>query len=255
MQTWDEYHTKTLTLGVVSGPVEGILTLVIVYAITGYIGRGSYWSESTFASLGIEQPSFLPDALYRLAWNEWYMVYGALVLVLNTYQSAVNVMQHRRREGSAQPAAALLGLVPFVLGSTLVGLYLHLQPLILHHHLVPFVFFVGLVNAYSVGQIITAHLTKNYFPYQNVLLVPLACGVVDSVGPLLQQAIGLGWPSALGENSAYQVAFVFLLLGLGIGIYGSFVLDVIVSICDYLDIWCLTIKYPHRADEDNKKQR
>jgi len=27
-------------------------------------------------------------------------------------------------------------------------------------------------------------------------------------------------------------------------VYGSFVVDVIVTICDYLDIWCLTIKHP-----------
>ena len=28
------------------------------------------------------------------------------------------------------------------------------------------------------------------------------------------------------------------------GVYGSFVVDVILAICDYLDIWCLTIKHP-----------
>ncbi len=43
VQTWDEYHTHTLTLGVVSGPVEGIITLCIVYAMTAYMGGGSFW--------------------------------------------------------------------------------------------------------------------------------------------------------------------------------------------------------------------
>ena len=99
--------------------------------------------------------------------------------------------------------------------------YLYLQPIILHHHLVPFIFYVGIINAYSVGQIIIAHLTQNpKFPYQNVLVVPLTLAVVDSVGLRL----GL-WPSVLGAGT-YQIAFMFACLGLGIGVYGSFVVSI-----------------------------
>ena len=123
--------------------------------------------------------------------------------------------------------------------------------MILHHHLLPFIFYVGLVNAYSVGQIITAHLTKAHFPYQNVLMLPLLFGILDSFGPWLQSHIGIGWPSSLGED-VYQVSFVFMSLGIAIGIYGSFVVDVIVAICDYLDIWCLTIKHPWTGETDVK---
>ena len=129
--------------------------------------------------------------------------------------------------------------------------YLALNPEILHAHLVPFVFLVGLMNAYSVGQMITAHLTKSEFPYQNVLALPLLFGIVDSLGPVLQARLGFGWPSALGDG-VYQVAFMFSCLGLAIGVYGSFVVDVIVSICDYLDIWCLTIKHPYVEETENK---
>jgi len=128
----------------------------------------------------------------------------------------------------------------------LIPAYLYFQPIILQQHLVPFVFFVGLINAYSVGQIIVAHLTKSPFPFYNVLVLPLLYGVLDSVGPyLLRYTKIFGWPSALG-NDVYQVAFVFCCLGLAIGVYGSFVIDVIFAICDYLDIWCLTIKHPYQ---------
>ncbi len=107
---------------------------------------------------------------------------------------------------------------------TLIPTYLYLNPEILHNHLVPFVFFAGLVNAYSVGQIITAHLVKLDFPYYNVLVLPIAYGVFDSLGPFLQQNIGVGWPSALGDGG-YQVAYVFCMLGIAIGVYGSFVVS------------------------------
>jgi ethanolaminephosphotransferase len=105
--------------------------------------------------------------------------------------------------------------------------YLYLQPVILYEHLVPFVFFAGLINAYSVGLMITAHLVKGQFPYHNVLILPLAYGVFDSLGPYLQQHISVGWPSALG-NDVYQVAYLFCMLGMAIGVYGSFVVCLVL---------------------------
>lgn len=35
-------------------------------------------------SLGVKEQGFIPEVLYNLAWNEWYMVYGGVVLVFNT---------------------------------------------------------------------------------------------------------------------------------------------------------------------------
>lgn len=246
VQTWDEYHTKVLTLGIVSGPVEGIVILTLVYAITAIKGGGSFWQQSalaTFANVfGLSKPAFIPDYVYDLAFNEWWMVCGGVVLASNTYSSALNVIRVRRQRGD-RSRGALLGLLPFFCTWTLIPAYLYLNPEILYNHLVPFVFFAGLVNAYSVGQMITAHLVLLDFPYYNVLTIPLACGVFDSLGPLLQEHLGVGWPSALGDGG-YQVAYMFCMLGTAVGVYGSFVIDVIVTICDYLDIWCLTIKHP-----------
>lgn len=45
---------------------------------------------------------------------------------------------------------------------------------------------------------------------------------------------------------------MFTCLGLAVGVYGSFVVDVIVTICDYLDIWCLTIKHPWTPETEEK---
>lgn len=133
----------------------------------------------------------------------------------------MNVVKIRRERGE-KSRGALLGLVPFFVIWTLIPAYLLLNPEILYNHLVPFVFFAGLVNAYSVGQMITAHLVILDFPYFNVLILPLAYGVVDSLGPFLQRRIGVGWPSALGDGT-YQVAYMFAMLGMAVGVYGSFV--------------------------------
>lgn len=153
-----------------------------------------------------------------------------------TLNSAVNVVKVRHERGD-KSRGALLGLVPFFVTWTLIPAYLLLNPEILYNHLVPFVCFCGLVNAYSVGQMITAHLVILDFPYFNVLVLPLAYGVFDSLGPFLQRHTGVGWPSALGDGT-YQVAYVFLMLGAAIGIYGSFVVshNVLLSVWNLLTI-------------------
>lgn len=188
MQTWDEYHTKTLTLGLVSGPVEGILTLCIVYAFTAIQGGGTFWQQPMLATLHVPGTDLLPAAIRDLAWDEWYMVYGGLVLVFNTVSSAQNVLASRRSRRE-DPTEALLGLLPFAVTWSLIAAYLYLNPTIMSQHLVPFVLYVGLINAYSVGQMITAHLLKSPFPYWNVLVLPLVFGVADSLGPVLQDRL------------------------------------------------------------------
>ena len=136
-----------------------------------------------------------------------------------TLDSILHVMEVQR-ERKQSPTKPLYGLAPFFIASAYVAAYLYLQPVILNHHLIPFVFYAGMLNAYSVGRMIVAHLTKDpEFPMQNVLTIPLGLAVVDSLGPTL----GL-WPSALGFGT-YQIAFVFMLMGLSFGVYGSFVVS------------------------------
>ena len=249
VQTWDEYYTQTLTLGIVSGPVEGILTLCVVYAITAIKGGGSFWHSSMLEAFGIPKLKFIPGFVYEMPFTDWYMVYGGLVLVANTVQSSLNVLQHRNAQSAhlRSKYSPLLDFVPAFAMWGLVASYLYLQPVILHYHLVPFCFVAGIMNAYVVGKIIVAHLVKSpHFPWTNILMVPLALAVVDSLG------LKLGvWPSVLGDGT-YQIAFMFACLGLTIGVYGSFVHDVITTICDYLDIWCLTIKHPYTEETEAK---
>lgn len=93
VQTWDEYHTKTLTLGLVSGPVEGILTLCVVYAITAVKGGGWYWHQPMLETIGVSRKGALGHVLPKMAWEadfiDFYMLYGGLVLVFNTIERFV----------------------------------------------------------------------------------------------------------------------------------------------------------------------
>ena len=86
IQTWEEYYTQTLVLGIVSGPVEGILTLCIVYLFTAVKGGGSFWQKSMLETVGIAKSDSIPDYIYELPFNQWFMVYGGIVLSFNTIQ-------------------------------------------------------------------------------------------------------------------------------------------------------------------------
>ncbi|PWY66318.1 aminoalcoholphosphotransferase [Aspergillus eucalypticola CBS 122712] len=238
VQTWDEYYTQVLTLGIISGPVEGVLTLCVVFGFTAYMGGGSFWHRSMLETVGVPKLAFIPGHIYDMAFTQWYLVYGGVLLFFATASSIVHVMQVRRERGQ-DPIKPLYGLLPLVAVWTLVPAYLYLQPTILENYMVPFCLYVGMINAYAVGKMICAHLAKASFPYFNMLLIPLALAVLDSAGAVFGY-----WPSLLGDG-VRQIAFVWVCLGLSIGVYGSFVHDIITTICDYIDIWCLTIKHPH----------
>lgn len=85
VQTWDEYHTKTLTLGLVSGPVEGILILCAVYGFTAYTG-GSYWQQPALYALGVPHYKFLPEVLYSMDFGDFYMWQGGIILIGNVFE-------------------------------------------------------------------------------------------------------------------------------------------------------------------------
>jgi ethanolaminephosphotransferase len=82
IQTWEEHHTKTLYLGIVSGPVEGVLTLCVVFLVTAVKGGGHIWEQSVFRTLGIgrEMLGWVPDEVYEMPWNKSFLVYGGIIL-------------------------------------------------------------------------------------------------------------------------------------------------------------------------------
>ena len=85
---WSHAHLWTgrfgITLGIVNGPVEGILILVFVYALTGYMGGASFWQQSMFSTLSIPHIPSIPSWIYDLSFTQWYMAQGTIVLVFNT---------------------------------------------------------------------------------------------------------------------------------------------------------------------------
>lgn len=64
--------------------------MIMVYALTAIKGGASFWQQSMFATIGVPRYDFIPEYIYELPFNEWWMIQGGTVLVLNTIQSRVS---------------------------------------------------------------------------------------------------------------------------------------------------------------------
>lgn len=87
LTTWEEYHTGTLYLGLVSGPVEGVLTLCAVYLFTAVKG-GSYWQRPALEELGLRR-EWMPEWMGEMSFAIWWLVYGGVMLSFNVVQRFV----------------------------------------------------------------------------------------------------------------------------------------------------------------------
>ncbi|KAG0241303.1 hypothetical protein BGW41_006022 [Actinomortierella wolfii] len=228
LTTWEEYHTGTLYLSAFSGPVEGIIMIVILYFITAITGP-QFWLH-TFQD-------FVP-ALPAIQINHFLIAFGTVSLlgnILTAFQHVIKARQDKR-----QPVLpALMGLLPYVGMSFVAYFWLNASPHIVTQHAVPWVLYVGLSFGYTVGLMITAHVTHQPFPMFNVSFVPLIFGALHANLPLL------GFERLFGTH--LEDMYLWGCLAFSAVAYAHFAVVVVNDICDYFDIWCFTIKHPKKA--------
>ncbi|KNE68236.1 hypothetical protein, variant [Allomyces macrogynus ATCC 38327] len=146
LTTWEEYHTGVLYLGLISGPVEGILMIVAVLVSTGIFGP-SMWHQPL---LGLPLTSF-----------DLTMAAGILVIFINLATSIQNVVRATR---SLQP---ITGLAPFLVACATVASWAFASPWLLKEGgNVPLMLWITAWFGHLVGTIILAHVVKDErFPY------------------------------------------------------------------------------------------
>lgn len=207
--------------------------VVGLHIISGTYGP-QFWDKPVFASIGLaDKSALIPSALHIdvLQLKHLFLLVGILGLGFNIFSASINVIAARRKQ--KQPLApALSGLIPFFLSSAITCTFAVLNPTIVYQTCIPFMLFIGTCLAYSVGLMITAHVTHAEFPYFTpyFLLFPM-------IG-------AIAFDHKIGPKEANII--VWLSLGTAIGVYASFIVDVISDITSHLDIWCLTIKHPQK---------
>ncbi|KAK6454262.1 alcohol phosphatidyl transferase [Scheffersomyces xylosifermentans] len=233
--TWEEYHTHTLYLSEFSGPVEGILMIIVVYILTGIFGP-DIWDiklfELNLSSIGYDT--------YQVSSSIFYVVIGLSSLYFNIASAMKNVNKYyESKNEDIEKARALSdeayhGLIPFFAYYGAVILFVWFFPEAITEHGFPLVISIGCTIAYSVGRIILNHLTLQSFPFfQFPMFVPLAQLFVSKV---LINIYGYNYHTTLSAIS-------WLGFGVTLGIHGMFIAEIIYEITTYLDIYALSIKH------------
>lgn len=104
LSTWEEYHTGTLYLSAFSGPVEGIIIIVLLYVITGFTGT-PFWLQTIRTTLGLSSDvlTFIPD----MQVNHFLIAIGAIGLGGNILTAYVTIRGFK----SSNPSATMTPLL------------------------------------------------------------------------------------------------------------------------------------------------
>lgn len=239
LTTWEEYHTGQLYLGVFSGPVEGILMIVIIYLVSGFYGP-SFWDQGILTFLGLKNFPLL-NRLPDMGLNESFMVFGAFGLAFNIYSSYMNVRVAMKTAGKSTLRPLLL-LLPFPFAATIQIIWLchpeYNHSAIMNSPLfVPFLCAWGLQFAHQVGRMILAHVTSTPFPMWDWMWIWSIIGAVDANLPRL-----IGRPPIIHSSTKSIAVFVYLTLAISLFAYARFCTLIINDITNYLGIACFTVR-------------
>lgn len=258
--TWEEYHTGTLYLSAFSGPVEGILMIVGIYAITAlhplhqrfwdspivsFIpkGYGTAFAQQIDKALGLPADYTLAELPINVA----FMIFGAFGTVGNIVNSYYNVIAARRKAGKPI-ITPLFGLLPFGVHTAILVAWLHSYrggvELVHDARLLPFLLYWGMAAAYQVSQLILAHVTKSPFPYWNGMMVYSLFGAIDANAQWLFGREPLVQSSPIAATVFIWMSFVVALFN-----YIRFAREVIWQVCDYTGIACFTVRKKDKRGE------
>jgi len=259
VSSWETYHTHTLFLSYISGPVEGILSGCALLITTGFVGP-QFWSQSFNQLLGTSY-EYLNFPMYQ-----FICAVIAILGLFNVVCSSINVVNYTKNHDESL-AKKSLGLIPHLFICAFVMLWTQSSSTLISNNLIPFFLFIGFSFGHQVGLIILNHVAKKPFPYWNrmynlVLGAGLTCMSVSTDFVGLAGKYGIKLFDTLVKVQKYRDAVIDLLKGEGLNValferyvmwglviisfmmYMEFALYVINRLCGIFDINCLSIKHP-----------
>ncbi|KAJ3853734.1 Choline/ethanolaminephosphotransferase [Lentinula lateritia] len=247
LTTWEEYHTGYLYLGIFSGPVEGILILVVIYMITGVYGP-SFWDTPILDFLHLSHIPLITNTFPNIGLNVSFMVFGAFGLAFNILSSYANVRTAMLSSGKSTTKPLLL-LLPFLFSAGIQVAWLSHPELSAASRpgelftirnsalFIPFLCAWGLQFAHQVGRMILAHLTKTSFPVWDWLWVMSLVGAVDANLPRIA-----GTSPMIQSTPLLTTLYVYTTFLISFIAYARFCVLVINDITNFMGIACFTVR-------------
>lgn len=242
LTTWEEFHTGTLFLSAFSGPVEGILMIVLVYALTGFVGGPLFWDRGILNVTGLANLDVVKENFgkFNLPLNDAFLAFALVGLLFNIAGSYSNVVAARRSRNQST-LTPLLGLAPLVVQISANVMWIKANRNFIladARALLPFMAYWGLTFAYNVGLLIVAHVTKAPFPYWNIAILWSLVLAIDANLPT----------SYLQTNPATQLNVIWASLAFAAALYLHFCYHVITTITHELGMACFVVKPPTKLN-------
>lgn len=234
LSTWEEFHTHKLFLSEFSGPVEGIIILVVSFFITGIWGTEAVWHQPIITIKGVTI-----ETIHLM------LTFSGVAVCFNIVTALHNVKQYYEEKGKAdnqsdetiklEISEAVHGLLPFFMFFLSIFTIVIIEPSFIR---LPFILSTGLIMAFVVGRMIVNNLTLQRFPKCNV----------PTIIPTVQLLIFLFAKKFLGFDTE-ELIFALTWLGCGLagGIHFMFINEIIYDFTNYLDVYALSIKHPKRV--------
>ncbi|GME90306.1 unnamed protein product [[Candida] boidinii] len=235
LSTWETFFTHKLYLSEFSGPVEGILIMILLFLITGFKST-NWWKfvlfNLDFTSLNLKQFEIFNSNIISIRVIDFNIILGAIIVYFNIHSAKKNV--DLLIKDVKTHSIAMKGLIPFF------GYYLSIFITLLIHkdmvekYVLPTMLTIGSTFAFVVGRIIVNHLTKQEFPFWNLpMFLPILQNLLIFI---LTFCFKYDYNLVLSGT-------VYTSLGLTLGIHTMFITEIIYEITTYLDIYALTIKH------------
>eukprot|EP00163_Fabomonas_tropica_P010676 TRINITY_DN208_c0_g1_i2.p1 TRINITY_DN208_c0_g1~~TRINITY_DN208_c0_g1_i2.p1 ORF type:complete len:318 (+),score=43.58 TRINITY_DN208_c0_g1_i2:551-1504(+) len=169
---WEQYHTHTLFLPIINGPVEGCLIMVAAHIATYWLTPQWWLIEN--ARLGGYTP--------RVALISFSILAGVITIMTSTY-TVLSTVQAKQTKGEAtlSKTQSLLQVVPILICTALwlTWMYVSHNDLLTHHpHLVFLT--MGIVFSHQMDRMVLCHLVRDDYVTPWWLYVPLVVGVGHS---------------------------------------------------------------------------
>ncbi|EIM21256.1 Choline/ethanolaminephosphotransferase [Wallemia mellicola] len=228
LSTWEEYHTGTLYLSVFSGPVEGIIIIVILYIITGIFGP-QIWSTSLINFIG-----------WDIKVNEAFMAFAGVGLFANVYTAYSNVQKSRKSKNISSPSP-LYGLLPFLYQTVLNVLWASAPTSIIfntNYQISPLLIYLiqwGFQFSHLVGLVILGHVAKVPFPSHITSMFVVLCVAIDGYLPTF------GLSSILHSSEQSSLYTLYGMLIINAMIWLTFAWFTVKDICEHQGIKCFRV--------------
>ncbi|RKO99268.1 hypothetical protein CXG81DRAFT_14743 [Caulochytrium protostelioides] len=256
MSTWEEYHTDTLFLGAISGPVEGIIMLCGMFIATGYFGGPHVWATPLGHVVPATLHRFVPPALAALPLRSILVVTGALTCIMSIYGSIANVYaacstaSSRPEAADADPytrakttfSRALGRIYPFGMLVSGAVLWVAASPSLPTQRFVLLALILGFLFSLQVGRMIVSHVTHRPFPLWHGGVYPARLAAIVPRLPGFFGNMLTRWLQQSPRLFLDGLIMSVLLVVAGL-FYARFARAVILDMCRIFDMNCLTIKY------------